>query len=123
MQSSQATSIAPAVLAKAVIASRNSAETKPKSAADGLIYVTDALPGFTRRKSRDSFVFLDASGKRLRTTATIERIRSLVIPPAWSDVWICPVAHGHLQATGRDARGRKQYIYHPDIRQSREADK
>jgi DNA topoisomerase-1 len=89
----------------------------------GLIYVTDASPGFTRRRFRNGFAFLDQSGKRLRASAVVERIRSLVIPPAWTEVWICPVAHGHLQATGRDARGRKQYIYHPDFRESREADK
>jgi DNA topoisomerase-1 len=89
----------------------------------GLAYVTDTDTGYTRRKSKSGFLFFDLAGKRLRAKDAVKRIQSLVIPPAWSDVWICPIAHGHLQATGRDARGRKQYIYHPQFRELRESDK
>jgi len=94
-----------------------------KNTVSGLAYVTDTETGFTRRKSKSGFLFFDLAGKRLRAKDAINRIQSLVIPPAWSDVWICPLAHGHLQATGRDARGRKQYIYHPQFRELRESDK
>jgi DNA topoisomerase I len=78
----------------------------------GLRYVTDDLPGFRRQRAGKRFVFLDARGNTLRDESTLKRIRSLAIPPAWTDVWICPLANGHLQATGRDARGRKQHRYH-----------
>lgn len=82
----------------------------------GLRYVSDALPGITRKRSGKSFRYFNASGKLIRDRKTLDRIRSLVIPPAWKDVWICPLAHGHIQAVGRDTRRRKQYIYHPDWR-------
>lgn len=78
-----------------------------------LRYVTDSTPGLGRRRHGRGFVFVGADSKRIKDTATLERIRALVIPPAWRDVWICPSANGHLQVTGFDDRGRKQYLYHP----------
>jgi DNA topoisomerase-1 len=81
--------------------------------AAGLRYVTDAAPGIRRRPSGPSFRYLDAEGAPVRDAATRRRIAALAIPPAWTAVWICADPNGHLQATGRDARGRKQYRYHP----------
>lgn len=78
----------------------------------GLVYVSDATPGITRHRRGDGFVFETPDGKRIDDQATLARIGALAIPPAYTDVWICPRANGHLQATGRDARGRKQYRYH-----------
>src|SRR5256714_2054636 len=89
----------------------------------GLRYVNDTLPGIRRRRAGSGFVYRDANGERLRDAHEIARIRSIVIPPAWSDVWICPRADGHLQAVGRDARGRKQYRYHPRWRAVRDRTK
>ncbi len=83
--------------------------------AAGLRYTTDATPGITRRQSGTGFTYLTPDGRVLRDSAELERIRSLVIPPAWKDVWICADPRGHLQATGRDARGRKQHRYHPQV--------
>ena len=80
-------------------------------------------PGYTRRRAGRGWVYLDADGQRISDPATVDRIRALVIPPAWRDVWICPYPNGHLQATGRDARGRKQYRYHPQWRHVRDAAK
>jgi DNA topoisomerase-1 len=91
--------------------------------AQGLRYVSDAKPGFTRRKRGKSFVFFDTEGERIRAEETIARIRKLAIPPAYSKVWICPHANGHIQATGYDVRGRKQYRYHADWRAMRDANK
>jgi DNA topoisomerase-1 len=91
--------------------------------AAGLRYVTDAKPGITRRRSRGGFAYFSPSKERISDSATLARIRSLVIPPAWTNVWICPAPSGHLQATGRDARGRKQYRYHPRWREVRDATK
>jgi len=88
--------------------------------AAGLRYVHDGRPGIRREKARDGFRYLDAHGEPLTDEATLARVKSLVIPPAWTDVWICPQANGHLQATGRDARGRKQYRYHPKWRTARD---
>ncbi len=89
-------------------------EAARQAAADaGLRHVSDASPGLRRRRSGKHFAYADAAGRALRDEATLARIRSLAIPPAWTDVWICPSANGHLQASGRDARGRKQYRYHP----------
>ena len=86
----------------------------------GLRYETDGKPGITRLKSKSGFVYRDAKGKPVRDEKTLARIKSLVIPPAWTDVWISPHANGHLQATGRDARGRKQSRYHPNFREVRD---
>lgn len=79
-------------------------------------------PGWTRRAAGRGFVYLDEQGSRLPDDA-VERIRSLAIPPAWKDVWICPYPHGHLQAVGTDDAGRRQYLYHPDWRTRRDAAK
>lgn len=86
----------------------------PGEAADAaqLRYVSDARPGLQRVRHRGSFRYVGADGQPVHDLLTLRRIRSLAIPPAWTDVWICPVAHGHIQAVGRDARGRKQYRYH-----------
>jgi DNA topoisomerase-1 len=86
----------------------------------GLRYVHDDRPGIRREPDGDGFRYLDAQGNPVDDEATLKRIKSLAIPPAWTDVWICPQANGHLQATGRDARGRKQYRYHPKWREVRD---
>ncbi|MEA2601933.1 MAG: topoisomerase [Acidobacteriota bacterium] len=91
--------------------------------AAGLRYVTDDEPGIRRRKSGKGFTYIDPQGKTVKDPKVIERIRKLAIPPAWTDVWICPRANGHLQATGRDAKGRKQHRYHPDWRSVRDETK
>lgn len=91
--------------------------------ARGLRYVYSDEPGYRRRRAGQGFVYLDERGKRITGEQRLDRIRSLAIPPAWTDVWICADADGHLQATGRDARGRKQYRYHPDWRASQERTK
>lgn len=90
--------------------------------AAGLVYTCDDKTGIRRIRKGKSFQYLDAHGRRVGA-ADLARIRSLVIPPAWTDVWICPHARGHLQATGRDARGRKQYRYHPKWRAIRDETK
>jgi len=89
----------------------------------GLRYVCDSGPAIRRRRSGKGFLYLDAKGKRVANADTLKRIRSLVIPPAWTDVWICAEADGHIQATGRDAKGRKQYKYHAEYREAREQSK
>ena len=86
----------------------------------GLRYVGDHVPGLARQAADDGFRYLDADGKPVRDEATLARIRSLAIPPAWTDVWICPWDNGHIQATGRDAKGRKQYRYHARWRDVRD---
>lgn len=88
----------------------------------GLHYVTDADPGIRRRKSGRGFAYTKGA-RGVRDAATLDRIAKLAVPPAWTDVWICADEDGHLQATGRDARGRKQHRYHARFRQTREADK
>jgi DNA topoisomerase-1 len=88
-----------------------------------LRYVSDADRGFVRRRRGKSFAYLRPGGQPLRDRTTLARIRSLAIPPAWRDVWICPTPDGHLQATGRDARGRKQYRYHPRWREAQDQHK
>lgn len=88
--------------------------------AAGLRYVHDDRPGIRRETAKDGFRYLDARGEPVTDENTLARIKGLVIPPAWTEVWICPQANGHLQATGRDARGRKQYRYHPKWREARD---
>src|SRR5690606_14242542 len=88
-----------------------------------LHYVGDDSPGYSRRILNDKPAYFDQRGKRLRDPETIRRINALAIPPAYRDVWICPDPRGHLQATGHDARGRKQYRYHPHWREVRDSDK
>jgi len=97
----------------------------PRDAADlaGLRYISDARPGISRRKSGRGFTYRKADGEKLADPRVLERIRTLAIPPAWTDVWICPLADGHIQATGRDARGRKQYKYHERFREIRDSNK
>jgi DNA topoisomerase I len=104
---------------------RTATRTAPidSARAAGLRYTTDAVPGITRRRSGSGFTYFTASGRVLKDPAELHRIRSLVIPPAWEDVWICSDSRGHLQATGRDARGRKQYRYHPRWREVRDETK
>jgi len=89
----------------------------------GLRYSSDSGPGITRRRAGGGFSYLGTRGRPLRDKRVLARIRGLAIPPAWSDVWISSDARGHLQATGRDARGRKQYLYHPDWRTLRDETK
>jgi len=83
---------------------------------EGLRYASDQMPGFTRTKRGKSFVYRQANGQQLRNVKEIARIKKLAIPPAYTEVWICPHPQGHVQATGRDARGRKQYRYHANWR-------
>ena len=91
--------------------------------AAGLRYVSDRQPGLRRLKTAKGFRYSDAEGAPVRDKDTLARIKSLVIPPAWIDVWICKHSNGHLQATGRDARGRKQSRYHPHWREVRDTTK
>jgi len=88
--------------------------------AAGLRHVNDHMPGIRRVAHGSRFAYLDASGKPVRDEETLARIRKLAVPPAWTDVWICASDRGHLQATGRDARGRKQYRYHSKWRKTRD---
>lgn len=91
--------------------------------AAGLRYAVDNRPGITRHPSANGFEYFDTNGKRIADEAVLSRIKSLGLPPAWTDVWICPQSNGHLQATGRDARGRKQYRYHAEWRSVRDETK
>jgi DNA topoisomerase-1 len=91
--------------------------------AAGLRYVSDAMPGIRRKRSGGGFRYLDPDGRVIRDKATLARIKAIVIPPAWKDVWICSNSNGHLQVTGRDARGRKQSRYHPRWREVRDETK
>ncbi|HET7239818.1 MAG TPA: hypothetical protein VFI77_01595, partial [Gemmatimonadales bacterium] len=93
------------------------------AASAGLRYVTDSAPGIRRKRAGSGFTYVGADGRRITDEKTLERIRKLAIPPAYTDVWICPAPNGHLQATGRDARGRKQYRYHPKWREVRDETK
>ena len=99
----------------------------PPSASDaekaGLEYVNDGEPGLRRQRRGTGFTYLDSNGKTVRDPYALARIRSLAIPPAWTDVWICASENGHLQATGRDAKGRKQYRYHVDFTAIRDSAK
>ena len=90
----------------------------------GLSYVSDRDPGLSRRRARaNGFKYLTAEGQRVTDGKTLDRIRVLAIPPAWTDVWISADANGHIQATGRDQRGRKQYRYHQQWAAARAAGK
>ena len=89
----------------------------------GLRYVTDATPGIRRQRRGRGFAYVAPDGSIVRSGAELARIRALVIPPAWTEVWICPSADGHIQVTARDARGRKQYRYHPRFREQRDETK
>jgi DNA topoisomerase-1 len=89
----------------------------------GLQYVNDERPGYSRKSRRKDFDYFDSNGKPIRDEQRLLRIKRLAIPPAWTDVWICPSPNGHIQATGRDARGRKQYRYHERWREVRDENK
>src|SRR6266566_5474308 len=110
---------------------RNGKAIEPGVAADsseaaeeaGLRYVNDDRPGYSRRAKGKDFEYLDTEGKTIRDEQRLLRIKRLAIPPAWTDVWICPSPNGHIQATGRDARGRKQYRYHERWRELRDENK
>ena len=113
--------------------SRSSSHTRRKggvnsqpaeaAASAQLRYVSDERPGIRRLRRGGGFRYLDSEGRPVRDLATLRRIKSSAIPPAWTDVWICPLAHGHIQAVGRDARGRKQYRYHARWRETRDQNK
>jgi DNA topoisomerase-1 len=89
----------------------------------GLRYVTDGVAGISRRRSGKGWSYFAANGARIADPITRKRLNSLAIPPAWTDVWICPDPDGHIQATARDARGRKQYRYHSSYREARDQSK
>lgn len=99
--------------------------TEPAAAAEAasLRHMSDDRPGITRRRSGRGFTYTGPDGAAVREKGTLHRIRALAIPPAWTSVWISPLANGHIQATGRDARGRKQYRYHPRWQQVRDETK
>ncbi len=97
--------------------------TTEELAGCGLVFGSDDGPGIRRRGSRRPRYYDEVAGREIRASTTLQRVRSLAVPPAWVDVWISPDPDSHVQATGRDARGRKQYIYHPDFRAHREATK
>jgi DNA topoisomerase-1 len=121
------TSVAPSSVARPPAASSPNGclDRDPSDAAReaGLRYVSDRGPGIRRRRAGRSFAYLDPEGAPIRDERVLQRIKTLAIPPAWTDVWICPSARGHIQATGRDARGRKQYRYHPRWRETRDETK
>lgn len=99
------------------------AEIAAVIAGEGLRYVSDAGPGYARKRTGTTFSYYDKDGRRITSADSLRRIKSIGIPPAYEDVWICPLANGHIQATGRDARGRKQYRYHPKWRELRDQNK
>jgi len=101
---------------------RTFSRAMPKAPA-GLSYVSDDSAGITRRRAGKGFAYRDPHGRVVKDKATLARIRSLAVPPAWREVWISTNENGHLQATGRDARGRKQHRYHPRFREHRDAAK
>jgi DNA topoisomerase I len=104
---------------------RSDIVTDPADAAEeaGLHYVSDTRPGYTRKRNGESFQYFDTEGKLIRDESRLLRIGRLAIPPAYHDVWICPLSNGHIQATGRDDRGRKQYRYHERWRTIRDENK
>jgi DNA topoisomerase-1 len=98
-------------------------DSRETANASGLVYVSCEAPGLSRRRAGKGFAYRTADGQRVRDKATLARIRSLAIPPAWRNVWVCSDATGHIQAVGQDDRGRKQYRYHPKFREMREGAK
>jgi len=99
------------------------AEVAAIIADEGLRYVSDTSPGYSRKRGGKSFSYFDKDGKRIMNPDVLRRIKSIGVPPAYEAVWICPSPNGHLQATGLDARGRKQYRYHAKWRELRDQDK
>lgn len=104
-------------------AANRTTEVASAIAEEGLRYVSDAAPGYRRKKTGTSFTYYDKDGKRVTDKAVVGRTQSIGIPPAYESVWICPSSNGHRQATGLDARGRKQYRYHPKWRELRDQNK
>ena len=105
------------------MATGNIVDPQEAAVSAGLVYVSDTEPGITRRRAGKGFSYRDAQVRTVKDQETLDRIRSLAIPPAYTDVWICADPDGHIQATGRDARGRKQYRYHPRFREVRDSTK
>ena len=105
----------------AAVDSAELADPVESARAAGLRYVSDLTPGIRRRRAGRRFAYVGVDGRPIRDPHALARIKRLAIPPAWTDVWICPDPRGHLQSTGRDARGRKQYRYHPRWREVRDA--
>lgn len=103
--------------------SRRTDEHRQAATRAGLNYVTDGVAGIRRQRAGTNWIFSAPGGARINSPAHRKRINALVIPPAWSDVWICPDPKGHIQVTARDARGRKQYRYHPLYREARDRSK
>jgi DNA topoisomerase I len=109
--------------AKKAIEAASGAELAEVAEEAGLRYVSDDRPGYHRRAKGKQFEYLDTERKQIRDEQRLLRIKRLAVPPAWTDVWICPWPNGHIQATGRDARGRKQYLYHDRWRALRDENK
>ncbi|HMK14834.1 MAG TPA: DNA topoisomerase IB, partial [Burkholderiales bacterium] len=105
------------------LTSRLTEEHRKTAIRAGLNYVTDGLAGIRRQRAGNGWIYFAPNGSRITGAAQRKRISALVIPPAWSDVWICPDPKGHIQVTARDARGRKQYRYHPLYREARDRSK
>jgi DNA topoisomerase I len=114
---------APRAIAKVSLPTGHISDPAESARAARLRYVTDQMPGIRRHRSGKGFVYVTPDSKITRDPDELGRFKSLAIPPAWRDVWICPLAHGHLQATGRDARKRKQYRYHPRWHEVRDENK
>lgn len=106
-----------------MVSPRTPVKTAGRALHSGLRHVSDASPGISRERRGKRFAYRRPDGRALKDPAALDRIRHLAIPPAWTEVWICPTPHGHIQATGRDARGRKQYRYHDEWRLARDATK
>jgi DNA topoisomerase-1 len=106
-----------------VVSFKTAADPRDAARSAGLRYTTDSRPGIRRQRNGKQFRYVGSDGKPVRARDHLRRMRALVIPPAWTDVWICTDPRGHLQATGRDARGRKQYRYHPKWREVRDETK
>jgi DNA topoisomerase I len=102
---------------------RDNTEHVESAEAAGLRYVSDTMPGIRRKRTGRGFVYIDVAGSPIRNGNELARIKALVIPPAWTDVWVCPSPQGHIQVTARDAKGRKQYRYHPRYREIRDETK
>jgi len=99
------------------------AEARASAKAAGLLYASDEQAGYRRQRRGKAFAYFDTDGQRITERDEITRLNKLAVPPAWTEVWLCPSARGHIQATGRDARGRKQYRYHEQWRSTRDANK
>lgn len=108
---------------RAIGTAESAAEAMEAAEEAGLRYASDDRPGYTRKPRGNGFQYFDADGKPIRDDQRLLRIKRLAIPPAWTNVWICPSSNGHIQATGRDARGRKQYRYHDRWREVRDENK